>query len=240
MKKALRNGIISGLILSAALIVADMAKAPSLVTQAQQAQEKTVMIYVTSVEKVMTLEFTPGGIEISVATRTVTHGGAGVYVNDNGTVLTVDHLFESATKSSTITVVGYNGQNYVGRVKDRSKRIDLALVETNEIGNEYAKLENPWHLKVGQDILVCGNPFFLEWTVTTGIISGLYRDGMVYNEVQLSAPINPGNSGGPVFNNTGNLVGIVSNGILDGNCCGFAVSIGQIREFLVKNKVWFR
>lgn len=213
--------------------------------QAQTAMEKTVMISVDTGKQAIRLVMDENGLHI--VTFPLIYIGAGVIVSDRGDILTAAHLFET---TGTITVEGYSGQNYRGVLKAVDVQRDLAWVSLEPLfhGNspyrtQFAEIADPRELKVGQHVLMCGNPEGLDWTVTHGIISALHRDNRAegcYNYLQTDAPANPGNSGGPIFNEAGEVVGILVRAWQGADGLGFAVEAGQIREFLTRHKVWKR
>lgn len=171
--------------------------------------------------------------------------GAGVFVTPDGHILTCAHLFTLPYKrDSIITIRMYSGTTVTGRLVTISKKSDLALVRTRAVKNhDFIKLADPRKLKVGQEVIAIGSPLGLEFSVTHGIISALYRDIKdSYNVTQHDVFMNPGNSGGPVINLKGELVGI--NSFIFSSIpffptftgLGFSVQSGQCLEFLVKSK----
>lgn len=195
---------------------------------AETALPKTVMIY--------------NRVQIDTAQGSVTgtYSGAGVFVSPNGHIVTAAHLFDGV--SEAITVQTYDGDYYAAEIL-AIERNDLALLKIEPIEGpfRFAKLANPLRLRVGQEVLAIGNPLRLDFSVSHGIISALHRDNTwVYNATQSDVMINPGNSGGPLFNMSGELVGINSFIVpvfapLPLNTgLSFSVQSGQIIEFLTK------
>ncbi|HWY33625.1 MAG TPA: trypsin-like peptidase domain-containing protein, partial [Nitrosopumilaceae archaeon] len=117
---------------------------------------------------------------------------------------------------------------------------DLSLLKVEYIPSPYARIVKPGGYQVGQEVIAIGSPLGLNSTVTTGVISAIGRDVIRYDQIQMSAPINPGNSGGPLFNLTGEVVGINTNIITTDilfatwSGLGFSVSASEINRFLWK------
>lgn len=219
--------------------------------------------YVSVVSKVM-----PAVVEIQVIGTVVSHVafetddgiidmteehqehilGSGVYINKNGYILTVAHLFNHFKKIQTVSVVSPEGDIVSGKIKNVSKSIDLALIKTDFYRvTPYVKVASPKSLRVGQEVVAIGSPAGLSFSVSNGIISALYRDfEFAYNVTQSNTAINPGNSGGPLFNLDGELVGVNSFFIYGNRSfpvftgLGFSVQSGQCIEFLAKNAKKFK
>lgn len=114
---------------------------------------------------------------------------------------------------------------------------DLALLKVDEtiedaITPVLFKTDNT--VKYGEKTFVIGNPLGLERTITEGIISQTSRNfgGKIY--LQIDAPVNPGNSGGPLFNERGQVIGIVNMGILYMQGLNFAIPASQAK-FMIDN-----
>jgi|WetSurMetagenome_2_1015567.scaffolds.fasta_scaffold460354_2 serine protease Do len=167
-------------------------------------------------------------------------GGSGVFVSPDGYLLTCKHVVDF-TYIHSITVELLNGDKVAARIISLSDSSDLALLKVDFFDRvDYAELADPRYLKVGQEVMAVGSPAGLVFSVTTGIISALYRDiGDNYNVTQSDTAINPGNSGGPLFNLRGELVGINSffipvtffEPVFSG--LGFSVQSGQCYQFLI-------
>lgn len=184
-----------------------------------------------------------GGQDLgSIGKRTVKVLGSGVYINSNGYILTVAHLFNGFTEIKSVSIIAPNGDTIAGKVKQVGKSVDLAIVKTSYFKSvPYVKLADPRGLKVGQEVIAIGPPAGLSFSVSNGIISALYRDfQFAYNVTQSNTAINPGNSGGPLFNLEGELIGINSFFILANEGfpvftgLGFSVQSGQCLEFITK------
>jgi len=134
--------------------------------------------------------------------------GSGFVVNPDGYVVTNNHVVDGATE---ISVKLADGREFPARVVGRDPRTDIALLKVEARGLPTIHLGDSAALKVGEPVMAIGNPFGLEQTVTTGIVSATGRvigEGPYDDFIQTDASINPGNSGGPLINGRGQVVGI--------------------------------
>lgn len=157
--------------------------------------------------------------------------GSGFIMNEEGYILTNNHVVEGADQ---IRVKLASGKEFEGRVVGRDPKTDLALVKI--AGNsdlQPLKLGNSDDLNVGNWVVAVGSPFGLEQTVTAGIVSAKGRvigSGPYDNFIQTDASINPGNSGGPLINLQGEVVGINTAIVASGQGIGFAIPINMAKE----------
>jgi S1-C subfamily serine protease len=139
--------------------------------------------------------------------------GSGFIWDDAGHVVTNYHVIEGASEA---TVKLANGSDYKCSLVGASPAHDIAVLK---IGSRYkppppVPLGTSHDLKVGQKVFAIGNPFGLDWTLTSGIVSALNRSlpgergSLVEHLIQTDAAINPGNSGGPLLDSAGRLIGI--------------------------------
>ncbi len=169
--------------------------------------------------------------------------GTGFALND-GYIVTNYHVIEDA---KTISIKGVNGdfdKNYNGMVVGSDKHNDLTLIKiTDNNFNGFDQI--PYKIKtslsdVGEDVFVLGYPLTTtmgdEIKLTTGVVSsktGFQGDITLY---QISAPIQPGNSGGPLFDNNGNVIGIVNAKHNGADNVGYAIKSMYLRN-LIENVV---
>ena len=135
-------------------------------------------------------------------------GGSGFILNTNGFIVTNNHVVENATE---IQVKLDDGREMPAKVVGRDAKTDLALLKIEATGLPVIPLGDSTALQVGEPVMAIGNPFGLEQTVTTGIVSATGRvigSGPYDNFIQTDASINPGNSGGPLINARGEVIGI--------------------------------
>lgn len=155
--------------------------------------------------------------------------GSGVIISQDGYLLTNNHVIENATK---VSVTLKNGESYDAALVGTDPETDLAVIKIDASGLQAAAIGSSSALQVGDETIAIGNPLGeLGGTVTNGIVSALNRevtiDDRSMNLLQTNAAINPGNSGGGLFNDRGELIGIVvakSSGVgVEG--LGFAIPI---------------
>ena len=146
----------------------------------------------------------------------VTDGGSGSgsIIDKRGYILTNVHVISGATK---IFVSLYDGTQYEATVVGEDIDSDLAVIKFDPPAGVTLKtipFGDSSKLVVGQKVIAIGNPFGMERTMTTGIVSGLGRpiqnsnNRIIRNMIQTDAAINPGNSGGPLLDTSGRMVGI--------------------------------
>jgi serine protease Do len=135
--------------------------------------------------------------------------GSGFIIDPSGYVVTDDHVVENA---EAVTVVVQDATEYSARIVGRDPLTDLALLKIDGAGPlPHARWGDSDAARVGDWVLAIGNPFGLDNTVSSGIISGRGRDihaGPYDDFLQIDAAMNRGNSGGPTFDLKGNVIGI--------------------------------
>ena len=169
--------------------------------------------------------------------RTVRSMGSGFVINPAGYIVTNNHVVDGA---SEISVKIDDGREMPGKVVGRDPRTDLALLKVEATGLPVIPLGDSAELQVGEPVMAIGNPFGLERTVTTGIVSATGRvigQGPYDDFIQTDASINPGNSGGPLINSRGQAIGINAaifsqNGGSVG--IGFAIPINQAKSVVTQ------
>jgi serine protease Do len=126
--------------------------------------------------------------------------GSGFIIDPNGLILTNYHVVDDAEK---ITVRLSDGREFEGKVVGKDRKTDIALVKISAQNLPVAPLGDSDRLAVGEWVMAIGNPFGLDSTVTSGIVSAKDRQigaGPYDHFIQTDASINPGNSGGPLIN----------------------------------------
>lgn len=165
--------------------------------------------------------------------------GSGFIIDKDGHILTNNHVVE---KASSIKVKLTDGKEYEAKVVGRDPKTDIALIKINAKNSlPVAVIGDSNKLEVGDWVLAIGNPFGLERTVTSGIVSAKGRvigQGPYDDFIQTDASINPGNSGGPLFNLKGEVVGINTAIVSGGQGIGFAIPVNVAKTLLpqLKNK----
>jgi serine protease Do len=178
--------------------------------------------------------------EAVVQVRTPGGLGSGFIINTDGYLMTNFHVIEGETQISVDVYLMREGQfeprTYKQvRIVAINKFEDLALLKIED--KEAPKfrpvsLGRSDALAVGERVFAIGSPLGLERTVTEGILSTKTREFQGELYLQTTAQINPGNSGGPLFNMSGEVVGITNMKITFGEGLGFAIPVEAVKYFL--------
>lgn len=148
------------------------------------------------------------------ATEVPAGSGSGFIWDTDGHIVTNYHVIDG---SSHLTVTLYNQKTYPAKLVGGEPKKDIAVLKIDAPADELTPIPRPddtYELAVGQKAIAIGNPFGLDHTITTGIISAMGRDQLGYGGVtirdmiQTDASINPGNSGGPLLDSSGQLIGM--------------------------------
>ena len=140
--------------------------------------------------------------------------GSGSIIDKRGYILTNVHVIQNAT---IIYVSLFDGTQYEAKIVGQDLDSDLAVIKFDPpegMDLKTISFGDSTNLKVGQKVIAIGNPFGMERTMTTGIVSGLGRPiqhsnkRIIRNMIQTDTAINPGNSGGPLLNAEGKMIGI--------------------------------
>ena len=185
-----------------------------------------------------TQSFSPFGEPEAESGGTAT--GSGFVIDREGHLLTNNHVVEGADRIQV--KLGDSDKTYTAKVVGTDPATDLAMLDVEAPASELHPLTlgKSSGMEVGDPVVAIGNPFGLDRTVTSGIVSALQRqieapDGFSITDViQTDAAINPGNSGGPLINASGEVIGINSQiatgGGGNGNVgIGFAIPIDTVR-----------
>jgi putative serine protease PepD len=177
--------------------------------------------------------------------RTAT--GTGIVISAQGLILTNDHVVDGAS-SITVSLDGQRERTRTATVvrADRSRDLAVLRIEPSGAILHPLSLAASGTVQVGDPAYAIGNPFGLNWTLTTGIVSALERqihapDGStIASVIQTDAALNPGNSGGPLLDASGEVIGVNSQIVSSASAgkrggssgVGFAISIATVRSFL--------
>ncbi|MFC2122370.1 S1C family serine protease [Bacteroidota bacterium] len=144
--------------------------------------------------------------------------GSGFVYDNNGHVVTANHVVENL---STVYVTLADGRSSTATVVGGSEASDVAVLKLDDaaISVEPPTTGDSSQMKIGESVIAIGNPFGLTETLTSGIVSHMNRfvkitsdsgDRWIANLIQYDAAVNPGNSGGPLFNASGEVIGLVT------------------------------
>jgi len=166
--------------------------------------------------------------------------GSGSIIDAKGHILTNHHVVANAQK---LEVTLADGSKWPAKLVGSDPDSDLAVIQIDAPKEKLKTIPmgNSKNLKIGQKVLAIGNPFGLQRTLTTGIVSSLGRTirsdvgTLIEDVIQTDAAINPGNSGGPLLNSDGEIIGI-NSAILSpsgGNVgIGFAVPVNTAKRVI--------
>jgi S1-C subfamily serine protease len=211
----------------------------NVVNQIYKADGEGVAFIESQIEPQETESFNPFG-EVEPESGGGTATGSGFVIDDEGHILTNNHVVEGASK---VTVkLGDSEKTYDAEVVGTDPGTDIALLQVDAPAKEVQPLTlgRSSEAEVGDPVVAIGNPFGLDRTVTSGIVSALQRqieapNGFsISHVIQTDAAINPGNSGGPLINSAGEVIGInaqiATGGGGNGNVgIGFAIPIDTVR-----------
>lgn len=175
----------------------------------------------TTLSEVVAAKALPSVVSITATGETEDSGGigSGVILDTDGNILTNYHVIEGA---STLAVSTDDGASYEAEVVGTDESSDLAVIKLKDISGVTLTpidVADSDDLVVGEWVMAIGSPFGNEQSVSTGIVSALYRStalqsttgtSIYANMIQTDAAINPGNSGGALVNSEGELIGINS------------------------------
>ncbi len=161
----------------------------------------------------------PSVVSLEVTGGTSRVGGSGFVYDDEGRVVTNNHVIEPAVDDGEITVSFPDGREVTASIVGRSPSYDIAVIQIDGAAEAPAvRLGSSDDVEVGQSVVAIGSPLGLNATVTAGIISATERpviaggigETSYINALQTDAAINPGNSGGPLVDLEGQVIGVNS------------------------------
>lgn len=160
--------------------------------------------------------------------------GTGIIVSSDGLILTNQHVVSSNPSSLTVTLL--DGTEHSAKVLFSDETMDLAVIKIDATDLKPAKLGDSDKVEVGEAAIAIGNPLGLNYqrSVTAGIVSALGRSILLdqtqiaENLIQTDAAINSGNSGGPLINSAGEVIGINSYKLQNGEGMGFAIPVNVV------------
>ncbi len=162
--------------------------------------------------------------------------GSGVLINGEGYILTNEHVVDNA---ASIKVTLSDKREFDGHLIGADIKSDLAVIKIDTRQPlPHLEMGRSDDLMIGESVIAIGNPFGLQHTVTTGIISALNRsirggkDQVYHDFIQVDASINPGNSGGPLLNINGSLIGINTAIYQKAEGIGFAIPIDSAKRIV--------
>lgn len=155
--------------------------------------------------------------------------GSGFFINENGEAITSRHVLEGAVRAEVKTI---DGMIYpITKIIAEDQDGDIVKLEVTIPKNQLHFLEiSPVLPEVGEQIVVIGSPLGLEQTVSDGIVSAVRKIPIFGKIIQISAPISPGSSGSPVVNLNGEVIGVATFQMVEGQNLNFAIPGSRILE----------
>lgn len=168
--------------------------------------------YATNVNSVVSINSSAATTNVFGQVVESASSGSGFIISEDGYIVTNHHVIDGA---NAVQVTLYSGETYDATVVGGDEDYDIAVLKINATGLQSVVLGDSDSLNVGDHVLAVGNPLGeLTFSMSGGMVSSVNRainvDGTPFNMIQTDASINPGNSGGPLFNEYGEVVGIVS------------------------------
>jgi putative serine protease PepD len=175
--------------------------------------------------------------------------GSGIILSASGLILTNEHVIDGAT-TITVSLDGAGSTMRSAHVIASNRSLDLALLKISPTGLQLhaLTLADSGTVQVGEAVSAIGNPFALDWTLTTGVVSAVGREihapngSPIDGAIQTDAALNPGNSGGPLINSSGEVIGVnsqivsasSSTGSGGSEGLGFAIPSNTVSAFVAR------
>jgi putative serine protease PepD len=156
--------------------------------------------------------------------------GSGFVVSSDGLIVTNAHVVDGATQVAV--KIGTDGEQLPAEIVGVDASHDLALLDVDASGLPTLELGESGDVEVGDATYAIGNPYGLDHTLTTGVVSALDRElqapdgATISGGIQTDAALNPGNSGGPLLDASGKVIGVNAQIATGGNAQGGNVGIG--------------
>lgn len=169
----------------------------------------------------------PATVEIQVTTDEGTSTGTGFFGDSDGTIITNYHVIEGGYEG---TVKIKNGGKFdIESILGFDEELDIAIIKI-EYQSEYVLNKRTTELTTGEKVYTIGSSEGLTDSFSSGIISAVNREIAGKSFIQITAPISHGNSGGPLIDRFGNVIGITSAGIEEGQNLNLAISVSEIEN----------
>ena len=166
-------------------------------------------------------------IVIQIATPYST--GTGFLLKEHNLIITNEHVIRG---NREVVIDGKEFEKQIVKVLYTDQRFDLAFLSppTGEVSLPNVTLYEKESMNEGEKVIAIGHPFGLKYTATSGIISNMNHSQNELNYIQHDAALNPGNSGGPLINEAGDVVGVNTFIIRDGNNIGFSLPVHYLKN----------
>lgn len=161
--------------------------------------------------------------------------GTGFVINSSGYILTCNHVVQT---DNVEIISSYHFKNEVS-ILAREKIYDLAMLKCPDLTIPPMVFANPISIHAGQQVYTLGYPLGLDYTASQGIVSNSCQEINGVNFIQTDVAINPGNSGSPLFNERGEVLGMINSKLSIENAqrLGFAIALRYIFAFAAQLRV---
>lgn len=157
--------------------------------------------------------------------------GSGFIITETGDIISNRHVFRGAYRAEVETT---KGKFPVIKVLAQDSNNDLVRLSLGRTGKKFQPLKmSSTTVKVGESIMVIGNPLGLESTVSNGIVSAKRKFPPFNTVIQITCPISPGSSGSPVMNMNGEVIGVATFQMVEGQNLNFAIPISHVKSLKV-------
>ena len=202
-----------------------MAQSESMLSEFKRIREETLPLTSSRIER----RYSPSVVGIFTLDEDdqPLHLGSGFFINAKGNVATNHRVLEGKATTFVKTAQGETGE--VLRVLNYDPKLDLLVADTTFQNTAALPLGDSDAVAVDEDVVIIGSPIGLEGTISKGIISG-FRVVEGTRLIQITAPISAGNRGGPVFNLTGEVIGIATASLSGWQNVQFAVPVNYLKD----------
>lgn len=159
--------------------------------------------------------------------------GTGFYLKDQGVIVTNEHIVRD---NREVVINGINFPKQLVQVLFIDERHDLAFIAAPEVDVPEIKLGLNSPVRQGDPVVAVGHPFGFKYSASQGIVSNIRHEIEQILYIQHDAALNPGNSGGPLINAQGEVVGVNTFKVKDGNSIGISLPVQHLAEALAEFK----
>jgi len=158
--------------------------------------------------------------------------GSGFAIADGSAIVTNFHVIKAA--KALVVKLGGGQILQTSTVYAFDTKKDLAILKVSPAATRSVEMGNSDKVSIGEPVVVISNPEGLEKSVTNGLVSGVRTPETGRTLFQISAPVSPGSSGGPVFNERGQVIGVVVSFLEGGQNLNFAIPINNVQDLWSK------
>ncbi len=165
----------------------------------------------------------------------IEHGnisGTGFNISEDGLIVTNQHVVAGA---NSLTITCADGKAYIADSWQTIEGVDLALIDLNAKDLPYLQLADNYP-QIGDTVIFIGNPLGFDYTISQGEVKQIWYQQQPYPVIYISGPVLPGSSGSPVFNDKGQVIGVIYASIEGVENSGLVIPIEAINKYFTENK----